>query len=81
MSYSKNLSGALFKNDRKEAETHPDYKGSCEINGVQYWVNSWLNTSDKGVKYLSLKFKAKDEAPKQERQQAPADDFSDAIPF
>ena len=81
MSYSKNFRGALFKNDRKEAETHADYNGSCEIDGVQYWVNSWINTSDKGVKYLSLKFKAKDDAPKQEAQQAPADDFSDGIPF
>lgn len=81
MSYDNNLSGALFKNDKKETEKHPDYKGSCEIDGTEYWVSSWLNTSGKGVKYLSLKFSPKDG----EKQAAPKpaaidDDFSDA-PF
>lgn len=61
MSYDNNLSGALFKNDKKETEKHPDYRGSCEIDGTQYWVSSWLNESKNGRKYLSLKFSAKDE--------------------
>jgi len=63
MSYDNNLSGALFKNDKKETEKHPDYKGSCEIEGTEYWVSSWLNESKNGRKYLSLKFSPKD-APK-----------------
>lgn len=82
MSYDNNLSGALFKNDKKETETHPDYKGSCEIDGTEYWLNAWLNTSSKGRKYLSLKFKAKDgqSAPAPVKQAAIDDDFSD-VPF
>ena len=78
MSYDNNLSGALFKNDKKETEKHPDYKGSCEINGTEYWVSSWLKESKNGRKYLSLKFNPK-EAPKP-KQAAMDDDFSDA-PF
>jgi len=78
MNYDNNLSGALFKNDNKETERHPDYRGQCEINGTKYWVSSWLNTSDKGVEYLSLKFKAKE--GQKPAQAAIADDFSDA-PF
>lgn len=77
MSYDNNLSGALFKNDKKETEKHPDYKGSCEIEGTEYWVSSWLNESKNGRKYLSLKFSPKDGAPK---QAAINDDFNDA-PF
>lgn len=77
MSYDNNLSGALFKNDKKETEKHPDYKGSCEINGTEYWVSSWLNESKNGRKYLSLKFSPKEEAKVQVSQDI---DFDEA-PF
>jgi uncharacterized protein (DUF736 family) len=74
MQYDNNLTGALFKNDRKESETHPDYKGSCEINGTEYWISSWLNESAKGKKYLSLKFQPKEG---QQRQSAVAQSTED----
>lgn len=80
MSYDNNLSGALFKNDKKETEKHPDYKGSCEIDGTEYWVSSWLNTSGKGVKYLSLKFSPKGGEKQAAPKQVADDDFDDA-PF
>ena len=78
--YSNENSGALFKNDRKETDNHPDYKGSINVGGVEYWINAWLNESKSGQKYMGLKIKAKDAAP---AAQAPvADDaFGDDIPF
>ena len=48
MAYDNNRTGALFKNDKKESEKHPDYKGSCEIDGVEYWVSYWLNEVERG---------------------------------
>ena len=83
MSYDNNMTGALFKNDKKETEKHPEYKGSCEIGGTEYWLSAWLNTSSKGVKYMSLKFKAKDDAPKQDApaQDNGADFDSNEVPF
>jgi len=60
--------GSLFKNDRKEADTHPDYKGSALLNGVEHWLDAWINTAKDGSKYMSLKFKRKDAA--QSKQQA-----------
>ena len=56
--------GAIFKNDRKEKDTHPDYKGSLNVGGVEYWVSSWIKTGQKG-KFMSLSVTAKE-------QQAPA---------
>ena len=53
--------GSLFKNDKREADTHPHYKGSAVINGVDYWLDSWINESKSGDKYMSLKFKPKDQ--------------------
>ena len=80
MNYDNNLSGALFKNQKKQTDKHPDYNGSCEIEGTEYWVSAWVNKSSKGVSYMSLKFNPKDGAPKKE--QAPVDDdFADDVPF
>jgi len=53
-------SGALFKNDKKETENHPDYNGNINIEGKEFWLNAWLKTSRAGKKYFSLSVKAKD---------------------
>ena len=40
-----NLRSVLFKNDRKESDSHPDYKGSAEVEGVEYWLAAWIKTA------------------------------------
>jgi|LakMenEpi03Aug12_release.lakeMendotaPanAssembly.Ray.scaffolds.fasta_scaffold1850059_2 uncharacterized protein (DUF736 family) len=52
----KNNAGALFKNDNKTKETQPDYKGNAIINGQPKQISAWINTSAKGLKYMSLTF-------------------------
>ena len=64
----KDNSGVLFTNRKKETEKHPHYTGNATIGGVVYWVSSWVNTSDKGTKYMSLAFTAK------EKTEMPDDD-------
>jgi hypothetical protein len=56
----KDMTGSLFRNERKEADTHPDYKGSALINGVEHWLDAWINTAKDGGKYMSLKLKPKE---------------------
>lgn len=51
--------GALFANPDRTKETQPNAKGSALIDGVEYWVSAWTNTSSKGIKYQSLKFERK----------------------
>ncbi len=67
--YTDQNTGSLFKNDRKEKPGHPDYKGSITIDGVEYWLSSWLKEKD-GKKFLSLsankkepKVTSKDDGP------------------
>ena len=60
MSYEpKDLSGALFKNDKEGNDKRPDYRGDCFINGVEYQIGAWLKTSNSGTKFMSLKFEEK----------------------
>lgn len=58
--YDNNNSGVLFRNDRKENDRQPDYKGSAEINGVEVWISAWKKQSQNGTGFLSLSFKPKD---------------------
>lgn len=67
--YDNNLRGVLFKNDRKEKDSHPDYKGSCEINGEEMWLSAWIKEGQKG-KFISLSFQAKD-GPKPAKSSPP----------
>lgn len=82
--YDNNLTGALFKNDKKESDKHPDYRGSITIDGVEYWQSAWLKKSKSGATFMSQSFKRKDEA--QSKPQAKAeralDPFAtDDVPF
>lgn len=60
----KDMSGSLRENDRKEKDSHPDYRGDATINGVQVWLSGWLKQDRNGNTYMSLSFKPKDAGPK-----------------
>lgn len=80
----KDLTGSLFKNDRKEKDTHADYRGSALIDGTDFWLDAWINESGSGVKYMSLKFKQKDANGAQPARSQPAafaNDLDDDVPF
>lgn len=75
-------SGSLFKNDKREKDTHAHARGDALIDGVEYWVNAWTNTKADGEKYQSLKFSRKDQNTQaRPRTETPPDDFDDDCPF
>lgn len=57
----KDNSGALFKNDKKETDSHPDYKGSAMIQGSEFWVSGWINVSSAGTKYMKFSYSPKEQ--------------------
>jgi len=70
MAYDNNQKGVLFKNDKKETDKHPDYTGSATIEGVEYFMDAWLNVAESGRKYMAFKFKAKTKQGAQDRPAA-----------
>ena len=72
--------GALFKNDRKETENHPDYKGQVNVDGTDYWLSAWIKESQNGGKYMSLSVQ-----PKEDRKPAAKkpmrNDADEDLPF
>jgi hypothetical protein len=46
--------GAIFKNNKKSSEKHPDYIGSINADGKDMLISLWLNESKNGVKYFSV---------------------------
>lgn len=87
MAFDNKMKGVLFNcQDKKRTETDRDYNGSCEIEGVEYWISSWINTAGPnakkpGQKYMALQFEAKEskEEPVKPAYAPPSDD--DDIPF
>lgn len=84
MAYDNTNRWTLNKNDRKEKDTHPDYKGSINVNGVDYWLDGWIKESANG-KFISGSLKPKDQGNGNGGQAArtPAfdADLDDDVPF
>jgi hypothetical protein len=61
----KENTGTMFRNDKREKDSEPEYKGSANIDGRDYWVSSWINETKAGVKYMKFSF-----TPMEKKQQS-----------
>jgi len=82
---------SLFKNDRKEKDTHPDYKGDgMDLSGNPVWISAWIKEGAKG-KFMSCSMQPKEakasatEAARSDKKAGTPpgsfDDFESDIPF
>lgn len=89
MAYDNTNRGSIWKNDDKTEDTHPDFRGSLNVDGVEYWVSAWKRKEGANPKAPALSFtvKAKDAAktpaPKAQPNGAGSGgpDYDDDIPF
>ena len=59
----KDNSGVLFKNDKKETDKHPHYKGNITVDGKDYWLSAWVKDGKSG-KFMGLAVSPKEPALK-----------------
>jgi hypothetical protein len=55
-------SGSFFINDRKEKDSHPDFKGSIQVDGSDYWLSIWTKNGAKG-EFWSVSVSPKEAKP------------------
>lgn len=77
--------GAIWKNEDKESDTHPDFKGQLNVEGVEYWVSAWKRKPDANPKAPALSFSVKPkeqkQEPKREQKRGSFADMESDIPF
>jgi hypothetical protein len=82
--YDNTNTGAIFRNDKKSADQHPDYTGSLDVDGVPHYIDCWLrNKKDGSGKFFSVRIKPKGQAAPQRKvtPNTSAADPLDDIPF
>lgn len=80
--YDNNNQIAIWKNDNREKETHPHYKGNGMVDGTEYWVSAWRAAEDASpnAPVLKIRLTAKDAAPAKSAPAKKADPNED-IPW
>jgi hypothetical protein len=90
--------GAMFTNNRKaeviqsdpedaKAIKWPDFQGSIDVNGIEYWLSGWRKKIKKGKREgewmisLGIKPKEDQEDAKSEEKSAPQGNEDDNCPF
>ena len=76
--------GSIWKNEKKETDKHPDFTGSLNVDGTDYWVSAWRRkegASDRAPA-LSFQIKKKDgKAPPSRKPEMAGRSDDSGIPF
>lgn len=84
--YDNTNRGAIWKNDKKTEEKHPDFRGELNVEGSEYWVSAWKRKpgAKESAPPLTFALTLKESNVKKPVNSAPAkgDDLTDEeIPF
>jgi hypothetical protein len=82
--YDNTNRGSIWKNEKKEKDTHPDFTGSINVDGVDYWLNGWRRKEGAGPKSPAMTFTVRPKDAQQGQRtmsKSNGDDMNDEIPF
>ena len=84
--YNNTNRGQIWGNDKKEKDTHPDFKGTINVEGKEFWLSAWKRKPDSHPKAPALSFSVQPkegQEPQQPAQpvQPAAETAFDDIPF
>jgi len=57
MSYDNTNTAVIFKNNKKENEKHPDYRGTINVDGRELEISLWIKDG-KEVSFFQVRFKS-----------------------
>ena len=74
---------SLFKNDKKDKPTSPDWRGNGLFMGKKVKIAAWQKQTSKGETFFSIKIEEDNYKPQNvQRKDPPMDDLdADSIPF
>lgn len=58
--------GAMFKNNEKRDGRSPDYRGTLNVNGAEFWISGWIKTAGAKAKNPGSKFMSVSVQPKEQ---------------
>jgi hypothetical protein len=64
MAYDNTNSGLLARNDKQGNDSRPDYRGSINVDGREYWLSAWIKTGRDGTKLAGQKYMSLSVQPK-----------------
>ena len=83
MTYDNTNRGSIWKNDKKQTDNHPDFTGSLNVEGVEYWISAWKREPGGNLKApaLRLSIQPKAEVVDLQAPQRQGQPFDDELPF
>ena len=91
--YDNTNSGMMARNENRKTDKHPEFSGSINVEGTDYWLSAWVNEGRpggkiEGKKYFSIKINRKEgygtsstAASSPPASRGRFDDMDDDIPF
>lgn len=87
--YDNTNRGQAWGNDKKERDSQPDFKGSINVEGKEYWFSMWKRKAGAHPNAPAVSFsvtskedvQAEGKAKAQKAVSPQVDDFDDDIPF
>jgi len=76
-------SGSMFKNTRKEKDTHADMTGEIMVDGKLFWINGWRKVDKNGNPWYSMSVRPKTAKSENDRSVSNGrpSTIDDEIPF